>query len=162
MRRTRRTRASSPSKTPGELYSSLTPSIVTITTRKGSTQVGATGGGTGFLIDDAGTIATTHRVIEGAGHAQVRMQNGARFDVVDLLADDAGSDLALLRIDLLQLAAGVQVWTMARSVLPAQDSVKFVAFARSASERGWPATMTDRNDAPVFPALRAGWAMARL
>lgn len=87
-------------KTASELYPALVPSIVTITTRKATGPVGETGGGTGFLIDDAGTIATTHRVIEGAGGAEVRMTNGDSFEVVDLLVDDPANDLALLRIDL--------------------------------------------------------------
>lgn len=54
---------------------------------------------------------------------------------------------------LLVLAFCAQCWTMARSTVPAQDSVRFVAFARAASDYGWPATMTDRNDSPVFPAV---------
>jgi len=54
---------------------------------------------------------------------------------------------------LLVLAWCAQYWTMARSTVPAQDSVRFMAFARAASAYGWPATMTDRNDSPVFPAI---------
>jgi S1-C subfamily serine protease len=57
------------------------------------------GGGTGFLIDEGGTIATSHQVISGARALEIRFVNGARYQKVDLLVDDADRDLALLRID---------------------------------------------------------------
>ena len=64
------------------------------------------GGGTGFLLDDQGTIATNHHVIEGAGGARIKFMSGATFEKVDLLVDNAVADLALLRIDLKAPADG--------------------------------------------------------
>lgn len=83
-------------KTPAELFREWSPSVVTIFVKKG----GAQGGGTGFLIDDVGTIITNHHVIEGAEHARIKFQNGAYYDDIDVLADDRAVDLAILSIDM--------------------------------------------------------------
>jgi S1-C subfamily serine protease len=82
-------------KTPAQLFQELAPSVVTIFVKKGPRE----GGGTGFVLDDAGTIATNHHVIEGADLVRIKFKSGALFEYVELLADDQGADLALLRID---------------------------------------------------------------
>jgi S1-C subfamily serine protease len=84
-------------KTPAELFKQLSPSVVTVRVSSGA---GTEGGGTGFLIDDKGTIATNHHVIDAAKNIEIKFINGALFKSVDLLADDASRDLALLRVDL--------------------------------------------------------------
>jgi len=83
-------------KSPAELFKLLAPSVVSVTTKSGAME----GGGTGFLIDKDGTIATNHHVIEDAQSVRVKFMNDTTFDQVELLADDKSLDLALLKVDL--------------------------------------------------------------
>ena len=83
-------------KTPADLFREVSPSVVSITARGPAGE----GGGTGFVIDKEGTIATNHHVIENATRVRIKFAGGATFDDVELLVDDSGADLALLRIDL--------------------------------------------------------------
>lgn len=83
-------------KTPAELFREWSPSVVTIFIKKGDAQ----GGGTGFLIDEYGTIVTNHHVIEGAEYAKIKFQNGAAYENIDVLVDDQQADLAILSIDI--------------------------------------------------------------
>lgn len=85
-------------KTPAELFKQLAPSVVTIFVR--GSNPGEEGSGTGFLIDDRGTIATNHHVIEHGKTLKIRFHNGAEFLSADLLVDSPALDLALLDIDL--------------------------------------------------------------
>lgn len=86
-------------KTPAELFKDLSPSVVTIFI-KGAMEM--QGGGTGFLIDANGTIATNHHVIAGSKQIRIKFQSGAVFEDIELLVDDSAADLALLRVDLLK------------------------------------------------------------
>jgi S1-C subfamily serine protease len=56
-------------------------------------------GGTGFFIDDRGTIATNHHVIDGTDHVRIKLIDGTILDQVELLTSDPEVDLALLRVD---------------------------------------------------------------
>lgn len=85
-------------KTPAQLFKELAPAVVTIFIK--GEGPGAEGSGTGFLIDNQGTIATNHHVIEHGKTIQIRFQNGATFDSADLLVDSPSIDLALLLIRL--------------------------------------------------------------
>ncbi len=82
-------------KTPAELFRELSPSVVTIAF---DGPLGMTGGGTGFLIDDQGTIATNHHVISSAKQLQIKFMNGAVYKKAELLDENADRDLALLRV----------------------------------------------------------------
>ncbi len=93
-------------KTPAELFKEASPAVVTLSAFRSDA---AGGGGTGFLIDREGTIATNHHVIQGAVRVRVKLQSGAAFDEVELLVDDASVDLALLRVDLAAPADGSRV-----------------------------------------------------
>jgi hypothetical protein len=84
-----------PEKSPAELFKDLAPSVVTIFSKGAAGQ----GSGTGFLIDDQGTIATNHHVIDNAGAVRIKFMSGAVFDSVELLVESAAADLALLKID---------------------------------------------------------------
>lgn len=83
-------------KTPAELFREWSPAVVTIFVKKGDAQ----GGGTGFLIDEYGTIVTNHHVIDGAEYAKIKFINGASFENIDVLVDDRQADLAILSIDI--------------------------------------------------------------
>lgn len=83
-------------KTPAELFKEWSPAVVTIFVKKGESQ----GGGTGFLIDEYGTVVTNHHVIEGAEFAKIKFQNGASYENIDVLVDDRSVDLAILSIDI--------------------------------------------------------------
>jgi len=84
--------------TPAELFKRLAPAVVTILMMddKGD----ETSGGTGFVIDRAGTTVTNHHVIAGGRKIRVKFIDGAAYEDVTLLRDDATNDLALLRLDL--------------------------------------------------------------
>jgi hypothetical protein len=92
-------------KTPAELFKDVSPSVVTITVHTGRYE----GGGTGFVLDKEGTIATNHHVIEGATRVQVKFLSGSVFEEGELLVDDQGADLALIRIDLARPLDGSRV-----------------------------------------------------
>jgi uncharacterized membrane protein YiaA len=85
-----------PEKTPAELFKTLAPSVVTIFV-KGSGDAG--GSGTGFVIDKSATIVTNHHVIDGGKAVKIKLFGGASYTDVELLADDANLDLALLHVD---------------------------------------------------------------
>ena len=79
-----------------ELFKKLAPAVVTLSIKGSRSE----GGGTGFLIDSAGTVVTNHHVIEDAVGCTVKTLSGATYEDVWLLSDEAASDLALLKIDL--------------------------------------------------------------
>lgn len=79
---------------PAELFKSWAPSVVTIKTElpRGS------GVGTGFVIDDKGTIATNHHVVDDAVKISVKLFDGTEANEVELLESNPEDDLAVLRI----------------------------------------------------------------
>jgi S1-C subfamily serine protease len=83
-------------RTAADLFKDLAPAVVSI----GVKSKRGEGGGTGFLLDDIGTIATNHHVVDSAFAVSIKFMGGQRYEVVDLLVDDAAHDLALLRVDL--------------------------------------------------------------
>lgn len=88
------------------LFEELAPAVVTVAV---GDQEHIRGGGTGFLIDRRGTIATNYHVIEGAKRVKVSFMKGTSFDEPELLAEDAAVDLALLRVDLTKPSSGAPV-----------------------------------------------------
>ena len=88
------------------LFEELAPSVVTVSVGDHEQILG---GGTGFLIDSRGTIATNHHVIEDAKRVKVTFMKGTSFDDPELLTEDAAVDLALLRVDLKKPSSGAPI-----------------------------------------------------
>jgi len=61
---------------------------------------GNTGSGSGFFIDDGGTIVTCYHVIEYATDITVEMIGGGKYTVEKIVAFDELMDLAVLKINL--------------------------------------------------------------
>lgn len=86
-----------------DVVENVKDSIVEITTSKTETtvflqQYVTSGAGSGVVFSDAGLIVTNHHVIDGADEIKVRLTNGDEYEA-ELIASDAQSDLAVLRID---------------------------------------------------------------
>jgi S1-C subfamily serine protease len=80
--------------TPAELFKEWAPAVVSIGVKSHDGE----GGGTGFFVDDSGTIATNHHVIGGATQVRVKLFSGKWVEDVELLVEDKSVDLALLKI----------------------------------------------------------------
>jgi serine protease Do len=81
-------------RTPAQIFSEFAPSVVTITIK---TAMGD-GGGTGFIIEKGGTIATNFHVIEHATDVKVKLMDGTVAKDVEVLAESQPLDLALLHV----------------------------------------------------------------
>jgi S1-C subfamily serine protease len=92
--------------TDAEIFKRYAPAVVTIDLKKGP---GEEGGGTGFLLDNKGTIATNEHVIQDAKQARVRFMGGAVYEEVWVLLSDPVADLAVLQIDLSDPSEGKSV-----------------------------------------------------
>lgn len=86
-----------PERTPAEIFRALAPAVVTIS-MEGRSGRGERGGGTGFFVSSDGVIATNYHVIEGARSIEVHTFDGTALSQVELLTEDPGNDLALLRV----------------------------------------------------------------
>jgi len=75
-----------------EIYNKLLPSTVEIS-GEGN---GFTSTGSGFFIDDAGTVITNYHVIEGCTEVSVTTSAGAIYAVKSLLGYDQDLDIAIL------------------------------------------------------------------
>ncbi|HUY36524.1 MAG TPA: trypsin-like peptidase domain-containing protein [Pirellulales bacterium] len=81
-----------PLATNAEIVRWVEPSVVII-------EVPNVGLGSGFILDEQGTIATNYHVIEGAKAAKVKFADETTADVQGFLVVAPGKDLALLRIN---------------------------------------------------------------
>ncbi len=81
-------------RTPAQLFKEFAASVVTVSVRGPLGE----GGGTGFLLDAAGTIGTAEHVIAGATKIEVKLMDGTIADTVEILVENEPGDLALLRI----------------------------------------------------------------
>ena len=77
-----------------DIYNQVAPSVVSISVVKGQ----GAGGGTGFVLDTAGHIATNHHVVAGAQRIEVQFFDGtlARASIIGL---DPDSDLAVIQVE---------------------------------------------------------------
>ena len=79
----------------GQIYAKASKGVVSVAAREGN----GTSTGTGFVIDDHGTIVTNAHVVGEVGTAQVRFGDQGRTLDAPVLGRDASSDLAVLRVD---------------------------------------------------------------
>ncbi len=88
--------AKPPERSPADLFRDLAPTVVTIMGKEADGE----GGGTGFLLDDQGTVATNHHVVEGAREVRIKLFSGTwvENDDIEVLDDNRTDDLVLMRI----------------------------------------------------------------
>src|SRR3954454_13125893 len=79
----------------GQIYARASKGVVSVAAREGN----GTSTGTGFVIDDNGTVVTNAHVVGEVGTAQVRFGDQGRTLDAPVLGRDASSDLAVLRVD---------------------------------------------------------------
>ncbi len=93
--------------TAGQIYQRGSPAIAYVEAEKTGTSSttglvpsnGGTATGSGFLIDDQGTVLTNDHVVEGSDSVTVKL--GAEGDTLDakVVGADPSSDVAVLRVD---------------------------------------------------------------
>jgi serine protease Do len=81
-------------RTPSQLFTEFAPSVVTISVKGPMGE----GGGTGFIVDTSGTIATNYHVIQNATELKVKHMDGTVISELEILAENEPNDLALLRV----------------------------------------------------------------
>lgn len=86
-----------------DIVENVKNSVVEITTSVKQTtifmeQYISSGAGSGVVLSAEGLIVTNHHVIDKADEIKVRLANGEEYDA-ELIASDAQTDLAVLRID---------------------------------------------------------------
>ena len=91
-------RWSAVSFTPEELYAYIAPSVGEIVVFDEHGDEYALG--SGFFIDDEGTMITNFHVMEGAYSAEVTTSDGATHSVESVLGYDTAIDLAMLHVDI--------------------------------------------------------------
>lgn len=82
--------------TPEEVYTQVQACTVTVEAQNSSGQL--TGRGSGFFVDDKGTVMTAYHIINGAMEISITMPDCAVYEVTAVVAFDAARDLALLQI----------------------------------------------------------------
>lgn len=92
---------SAPEKAAGDIYKAAGPSVVLIETYGDDGKV--SGSGSGFLVTADGRIITNFHVIVHTKRATVRLANEDAYDAVHVLAVDRRKDIALLKIDAVNL-----------------------------------------------------------
>lgn len=81
-----------------DLYAMVSPKVVEIITYDAQEQPYSRG--TGFFIDNKGTVVTNYHVIEDSMSATIQMNDGDIYNVTQVLGYDNILDLALLKTDI--------------------------------------------------------------
>lgn len=81
-------------RTPSQLFTEFAPSVVTISVKGPMGE----GGGTGFIIDTAGTIGTNYHVVQNATELKIKLMDGTVIEDIEILVENEPGDLALLRV----------------------------------------------------------------
>ncbi len=74
----------------------ISPAVVVVETQRGNKK----GLGTGFFINSQGHIVTNMHVVYGAERAMVKTQEGRRYPVKRVVAEDKEADLVLISADI--------------------------------------------------------------
>jgi S1-C subfamily serine protease len=82
-----------------DLYRRVAPSVVLVSCP-------GKGYGTGFFYGSDGIVATNHHVLRGVDHAEIVTQNGQRYPVFGIVAEDPAHDLILLSTGIPPPSAG--------------------------------------------------------
>jgi Trypsin-like peptidase domain len=95
------------------LFAKATPSVVLLT----AYDVNGTPlrQGSGFFVDDAGTVVTADEIVGDAAIVEVRTADGGTHSALAMLAEDSAADLALLRVE----ASGITALPLAEDDTPA-------------------------------------------
>lgn len=80
-----------------EIYNLAAPATVELTVYNKSGIAESLG--SGFFIDENGTIATNYHVIDSAHRITVTMNDGASYEVAQVIGYDKARDLAIVKID---------------------------------------------------------------
>lgn len=80
---------------PAELFSRWAPAVVSIQVSAGP----LSGGGTGFVLNDEGLIATNHHVVRDHRNIRVKFKDGTFASAVYRVIVDEPADLAVLRVE---------------------------------------------------------------
>lgn len=75
-----------------EIYNKISPSVVEIYAESAT----ESSTGTGFFLDDKGTVVTNYHVIEGCQTAKITLANGSSYQVTAVKGYDANRDIAIL------------------------------------------------------------------
>ncbi|MBI4570852.1 MAG: trypsin-like peptidase domain-containing protein [Chloroflexi bacterium] len=84
-----------------DIYERLRPAVVEILSRSTNSSgfgLPAQGEGSGIIVDGDGSILTNYHVVQGATSLEVRFVDGTVAEA-ELLGQDPGNDLALIRVD---------------------------------------------------------------
>ncbi|MBR4544633.1 MAG: trypsin-like peptidase domain-containing protein [Oscillibacter sp.] len=106
------------------LYKQVSPSVVEITVYDDDNE--STGLGTGFFIDDRGTVLTNYHVMEAAYSAKVTLGNEKKYQVTAVLDYNPDLDLALLETD----ASGNEFVSIAEGKPETGDKVYAIGSSR--------------------------------
>jgi len=79
------------------LYRDVVPSIVFLATSYTTGNGRSSGIGSGFIIDEAGTVLTNAHVVDGAHTVIAKLYDGQRVKV-EIIGIDSYSDVAMLRL----------------------------------------------------------------
>ncbi len=85
-----------------ELHKQISPAVVTIFSLNNQGQ--RVGLGSGFFISPDGVIATNNHVIEDAKKLKARSSNGSFFDIANVISTSPDADLALLKVDAIDVS----------------------------------------------------------
>lgn len=75
-----------------EIYNKISPSVVEIYAESAT----ESSTGTGFFLDDKGTVVTNYHVIENCQTAKITLPNGSSYQVTAVKGYDANRDIAIL------------------------------------------------------------------
>lgn len=84
-----------------ELFKRVEPSVVLIEMKGPDGKIASTG--SGFVVSADGKIVTNFHVISGARKGTVRLSNGDAYDSIDVIEIDQRRDLALIKINAVDL-----------------------------------------------------------